>query len=403
MKCASCDLPSDANTLCCSGTCGSAFHISCLGKNNQQYKNALSTYMSKIPNLRWYCDGCILVHTSTQSLTVDLTNRLNDIKLIADDLLTKLNPSALTSQIGLENSTSSQKSDQTSQHDKSSSDLNGSFATAGSSDQMETDIASDTPYPNVNARPRKRPASPLLAPPPLSKKQNTTEFSPKSLADLLVKPMETKSAESLITVKTNLMRSIYISPFDPSTEPEHIMRHLKSNDDLKHIVPNIKCSKLLRINHHHPLTFVSFKLDVPRHHYDIITAPSIWQIDGKNPFTIKEFDVKFKGGAKPSGSTVNNNNNKSNNKSIAKTKAPAAPSSSNGQRNQRSSKTKNGGSRQPKKNVKPNSNGNFRQGQRKNFQIGCQKQCCSQMRSSCIPCTDHCVGSRCSHRPRNCR
>lgn len=70
------------------------------------------------------------------------------------------------------------------------------------------------------------------------------------------------------------MRSIYIAPFDPSTEPSHIMSHLESNDDLKHIIPNIVCKKLAKKNRR--MSFVSFKLVVPRHHYDIIVAPEIW-------------------------------------------------------------------------------------------------------------------------------
>ena len=116
------------------------------------------------------------------------------------------------------------------------------------------------------------------------------------LADLVAKPKEKKTREP-VTVKTNMMRSIYVSPFDPSTEASHIMSHLESNADLTHIISGIVCNKLARKNR--KISFVSFKLDVPRHHFDIIVDPKIWQMNGKDELTVKEFVDKTNSSTNP--------------------------------------------------------------------------------------------------------
>lgn len=400
MNCASCDLPSDANTLYCSGSCGLVYHISCLVKGNGQYKNALSTYMNKIPNLKWFCDECVSVHADTESLIEQLTDRLNDIKSFADYLLTKLNPSATTKQNDLNCSknsnppptpTPTNESEQNDQHEKSSSDSNDSFTSA-----VRMDV--DTPaavQSNVNTLPRKRHGSPLPAASSSSKQQKTKG----SLADLLLDPKQAKPADPKITVKTNMMRSIYISPFKPTTEPEDIMDILNGNADLKHIAPNIKCTKLLSKNHRAPLTFVSFKLDVPRFHYDIVASPAVWHVDGRAPISIKEFVVKDGAQRSSPASKSATNDKKPKNNVKSKPSAPAPKTN----RNTQSSKSKKGANRQKNGNVKPKSSPKRSHGQRQNFRNGCQKQCCSQTRPRCTPCTDHWEGNRWNLCPRSCR
>lgn len=84
-----------------------------------------------------------------------------------------------------------------------------------------------------------------------------------------------------------MIRSIYVTPFVSTATPADIMNILKSNDDLKHIVPNIVCTKLA--SERKKVSFVSFKLDVPRHHYDIIVNPAIWRTNGKDEITVKDF------------------------------------------------------------------------------------------------------------------
>lgn len=305
MNCAVCQDSADTNSLKCNGHCGNTFHLSCLATKNAQYKNALLGYMNKIPNLRWFCDKCVLLPIYTQDCIAELSNRLIDIKSFADNLLTLLNPSTSTTQDGIEDSTSNQQNGQTHHNN---ADLNGSIATASSvGDPMELspekssshrDVIHSSSLPStsdhVNTIPRgtKRPFELDLNPEssPLSKHIKLAGKQPISLADMVAKLKTVPATESnVVTVKTNLMRSIYITPFEPSIVPEDIMNHLKSNDDLKHIVPNIECTKLSSMRKNQRISFVSFKLDVPRHHYDIIVNPDIWKIDGKDEITIKDF------------------------------------------------------------------------------------------------------------------
>jgi hypothetical protein len=63
------------------------------------YKNALIGYLSKIPNLRWFCDSC----APQIYVTTELTKRLTDVKCFADKFLTMLTPSNSTTQT-IENS-----------------------------------------------------------------------------------------------------------------------------------------------------------------------------------------------------------------------------------------------------------------------------------------------------------
>lgn len=67
---------------------------------------------------------------------------------------------------------------------------------------------------------------------------------------------------------------------------------MESIEDLKFIVPNIVCTKLAKKNRRS--NFVSFKLDVPRHHYDIIVNPTIWHVNGDDKITVNEFIDKRK-------------------------------------------------------------------------------------------------------------
>lgn len=223
--------------------------------------------------------------------------RLDDIKSFADNVLTSLNSSTSTTQFDIDISTPTQ------QHDQNAAKLNGSASTQKSTLEpmdesplnsvlppgLNTSDSSSMHSANVNTRKRNL-TSPSPGTSPNSKHQKVADVRPSPLADLIAKPKEKIALEPKIAVKTNMVRSIYISPFDRSTEPAQIMRHLQSNDDLTFIVPDIFCTKLAKKNRR--ISFVSFKLDVPRHHFDTISDPAIWQTNGKNELTVKEFIEK---------------------------------------------------------------------------------------------------------------
>lgn len=389
MSCTTCHEPADGFILKCSGLCNGLFHISCLSTSNTHYKNALITsYFNKIPNLRWLCDNCIPLETDPkQHIISELTNRLTDIKAFADNLLTTLNSGNLTTQISIGNSTP-QRSEQNGLNAASS---NGSFTTAASQEDHLSPTKSSSPMDlsgssstllntNITTRGKRFRAqtSPGLS--PKSKQKKMAEEQPVSLADLIAKPKVKKVSEPIITMKTNMVRSIYITPFDPSTEPSHIMSHLESNENLKHIVPNIVCTKLVKKNQR--LSFVSFKLDVPRHHFDIVINPEIWQMNGKDEVTLKEFVDK-----RGHGSTENANNPFS-----------KPVSTQNRVKKQQPPRVKKSVKHQQTKPARSKSNGIQHHYQRQNFQHRCQKQCCSQPRPQCYRCNDHYEENRYGHR-----
>lgn len=391
MDCVSCNLPVDANALKCNGLCGGSFHISCLSSKNNNYKNALIGYVNKIPNLRWFCDSC----SSHIYITTELSKRLAGIKSFAESFLTTLTPSDMTTQ-KIESTKPAQSNEQKNQD---AVNLNGSFSTA-ISDSEVMDHQSESPpksqlslglnegatasslHSKVSSRKRI-----LLASPGVSQRQKQPKLDDKQpvpLADMVAKRTTGKATVEKIVVKTNMMRSVYISPFLPSTEPSDIIGHLELNGDLKHIIPNIKCTKLKRKNQR--VKFVSFKLDVPRHHYDILVNPAIWQFDGKDVLTIGEFIDKRASHGRSSAVDEFN---------------PFKPSTkSKGKNDRPSNMTNRNGTNRRQIAPAPKRMGMHQQ-QRPNFQHRCQKLCCNQPRPQCFNCHDRYGENRFGHRPRN--
>ena len=95
---------------------------------------------------------------------------------------------------------------------------------------------------------------------------------------------------------TKLSRSIYVTPFSPNTKTSHIIDHLNLFEHIKPLTNDFSISKLVKQNPGKlPLTFVSFKIDVPRQYFNKVANRKIWQPE----INVTEFVVK------PSRSTVN--------------------------------------------------------------------------------------------------
>lgn len=424
MDCDLCTLPAESNTLKCNGTCGNLFHVSCLASKNDTYKNALCGYLSKIPNLRWFCDSC----ASHIYVTTELTKQLTDIKCFADNFLTMLTPSNSTTQT-IVNTVPALSNEQ---FNRDASNLNGSFFTAISENEpMDHQSSSPTIQElplglnegastsslasMVTTRKRHLPASPGV-----SSRQNKhvklDDKQPVALANLIADPKIKNMPEPNIVVKTNMTRSIYISPFRPETEPSHIMNHLQLIGDLKHIVPNIVCTKLTRPKQR--VHFVSFKLEVPRHHYDILVNPAIWKFEGKDEVTISEFNENSAARDKAAANDRNPFSGPPRLNNIAKNHRSSSMLNRNRQHSAQSSQCM-GMHQQQRPNFKrpskiANKNSPNRQQfisaphhtcmhqqQCQNFQHRCQKQCCNQPRPQCFNCPDRCAENRFGHRPTN--
>ncbi|XP_031637005.1 uncharacterized protein LOC116349613 [Contarinia nasturtii] len=71
-------------------------------------------------------------------------------------------------------------------------------------------------------------------------------------------------------------KTVYISPFRPDTTVDDITDHLKSHQCYS-VVGDLKVIKLVSQNKDtRKLSFVSFKIEVPNHYFDIIMDSSIW-------------------------------------------------------------------------------------------------------------------------------
>lgn len=365
MNCATCKLAADTNVLNCNGSCGNAFHVTCLSTKNSQYKNSLLQYTNKIPNLRWYCDNCVSVPFDSQTfISTELTKQLTDIKIFVDKLLTSLNSGALTTQSDAASKTGSMIN-------QNEASANGSFATA-ESEAMEESLSANTSLHGTNGavpslsnhvttRKRQLPASPGAS--PNSKHQKVADLTqPKSLADMIAKKKPVSTTAPNVMLKTNMVRSIFLTPFNPDTEPSHIIGHLEANDDLKHIVSTVTCKKLARRKNR--ASFVSFKLDVPRHHYDTFVNPAIWPKNGDDELTVKEFVIKHTNDKLATTGGKNPFVNPANTPSQNQHQRPSNGRNRNGDGQLR----KNHG----------HANVKQQQPEVRNFQYRCQKLCCNR-------------------------
>ena len=97
------------------------------------------------------------------------------------------------------------------------------------------------------------------------------------------------NTSSSTTHTTNILRSLYVTPFSPFTKPEKVMEVLKGNDNLKNVMEGVKVKSLAstrKDKKDREMTFVSFKIDIPRQNYDIFVTSDVWK---EGNLTVKEF------------------------------------------------------------------------------------------------------------------
>lgn len=401
MNCTACKESIGTQFLKCDGICGNAFHITCLSATNTQYKAAIATYLTKIPNLLWFCDDCLAFQAGKNSQplspsTTELANRLTDVRLFLDNFLTTLVSSATTSTVTIGNAVTTQQSD-------GIIEISDDVFVSADPDQMEISPPKTKPSQqlhnsssssaasfasvstNLDAMPRKRQRqldTSLQSVSPQPKQPKVTANKSISLSEMIAnQPSELPSRPE---VKTHLVRSIYVSPFNPSIETADIKNYLKSIDDLKHIVQNIGCTKLMSDKRkNRRLSFVSFKLDVPRHHFDIISDPKIWQINGKNELTIKEFISKRETLARR----------------IAKNPFRMPKVNSMQQKTKNSNGISIKGQRIQNLKIEPAPK--FQPVQHRQRPTQCQKLCCSQPKPKCHRCHEFCAENLHGRRLKN--
>lgn len=188
-------------------------------------------------------------------------------------------------------------------------------------------------------------------------------------------------------VDTKLMRSVYLTPFSPSTEPADVINHLNRNAIVRPLSSDFKITKLVKKNNKMELSFVSFKLDVPRQYFDMITAVDIWpEFITATQFNDKS--VKPSAPANRSSSIVNPKNRSQQQNLTSKAAHPKSKNSSGTVRNQRLKPALQTSNRQF--NIQPRKS----QRQRKLPNM-CQKSCCQTNRHRTVVkrqnngCRDH--------------
>ena len=271
-------------------------------------------------------------------------------------------------------------------------------------DQSPSTIGFPDDASKVTVRP-KRPFNDITMTeenPQIAKQQKVNKIT---LADLIAKKkVETKTKPNEST--SNLTRSLYVSPFDPSTKTTDIMDLLSENDDLKQIIDSVNVISLASKRKNHKLTFVSFKIDIPRQHYNQIADSDVWIIgendSNKIPLIVKEFIQKHKSDKK----VASDKNVTANRKNDATKNSPKSKNTNGSVKTQKSRPEAQVTKRhvnkkavhrpQPSRRPKPKQ------------QNVCQRDCCPNkrpqpiVRNLCNSCTGHCGGNRYDSQPRYC-
>lgn len=320
-----CDICTDqlsgTSVMKCYGICGRSFHIPCLassGEGNAQYKNALSTYLSKIPNLHWYCENCHplslnrivtsfvdqqkLLHSVVPPMT-NISNRNETDKTGNSDLHSEndgltfplqtatidLNQQQipltdnlpLAESMDLEAEINDVQTEHESQHTNTSDFSPSTFASEFWS-RVHASVLPSHIVGNTNINTRKRGRSPTI------NNDSAKRAAPGTSGTFSLSKFVVNRENGENTIRDSarpsplikkVSRSLYLTPFDPKTMPNDIITHLNTFEHLQHITNEFTCTKLVKRNRFKsklPLTFVSFRLDVPRQHYDTVAAQHMW-------------------------------------------------------------------------------------------------------------------------------
>lgn len=358
--CSICSDPVANNTkdvINCYGSCGKSFHISCLARENSSYSKSLHNYLAKIKNLHWYCDSCttlpingtaasqiqyetlIAGFQSTLQSQLDQINLFNTAVSAKNDVsahdkqqivtpphqpqvdtstgILTPNPSQSTENvidIASQNTTSAADTAHTDNLPERD-DINKSIITIMETEEITEPIPlSDRIVLKLKRRLSTSSRSEQQKSNPSKKKRSKWEVtnattnadgktpskknskSPKALSEkVTVNPVGVRAPKSSLDEK----REVYVTPFLPDTSVNHILSHLHSIKSLSSIMDKIECVKLVKKKMKmDKLTFVSFKIVVPKRYVTFLTHKSVWpsgltveHFNGKTPPTAK-IDIK---------------------------------------------------------------------------------------------------------------
>lgn len=92
------------------------------------------------------------------------------------------------------------------------------------------------------------------------------------------------------SIDKKLLRSVYLTPFVIGTESSHILEHLNGVTHIQPLTHDFVITKLAKRKPRkgQQLTFISFKVDVPRQHYDTVLSNGNWPKE----INVKEFFPK---------------------------------------------------------------------------------------------------------------
>lgn len=311
-NCILCAQPADniKDSIRCYGFCAKSFHLSCLSKENANYKKSIVDLLSKIKNIHWYCDICdTLSVNGIASSLVSSAKLITDLKSTLRPLLDQPIKSKLSQ---LSKSETAIFNFYPGKHDANAAD--GEIPTIIIDEPNDTKQSSSVPVSpalrKVVKLKRRRANSlsvnhePFSKSTALSKKLNhrsTVNSKPTSslqskmgISNTTTIPLQSKIFDvknergSTINSKLYDTKTIYLSPFLPDTTVNDISNHIKSHQ-CYNVVGDLNITKLVSDNKNtNKLSFVSFKIDVPNRYFDIMVDRSIWP----SGVTAKEFEVK---------------------------------------------------------------------------------------------------------------
>ena len=316
--------------LPCQGECGHSFHISCLTMTNEHIKTDIITLLINIPGLSWTCNQCVPVGVmlgkmmtmisecvaSVNQLKMEFNAGKSSPKPIIDDIsILENSVSMLTIADGIVSSGGNNNNNNSNVNKNDNMDTTyvnvappsippaqpNPFSVKPANEKLKKTIAGkrrlvDTTVSNIfdSTNGKKMRANDLFSSNNNKNKNNRPAADLPSICALVNDNIERnrfkRSNRHPAIAIEQPTRDIYVSPFNPDTEPDDIIACLKNKSNTRHFADNIKCSKLVQqFRDPFSYNFVSFKLTVPAKYYDRMVSSSVWP----KQITAKEFQPKY--------------------------------------------------------------------------------------------------------------
>lgn len=287
--------PAGASAIKCSGICGNSFHISCLSKDNNAYKNGLIKLIANIPNLNWYCDNCLpFTLNGLATCFTDCTKQIAQLSTTLAPFLEQLTTTRTPDHVSAVDNQQQTVApivefvpsvSNASDIGGGAMDTSANYSTVnGDSDSIRYIgyAAPDTP-PRLHTVSTKRKLSDEVDATISSTKQQRLNGQANVRAASVNSTSRPSNSSNQTTpdvfpVARNPFaktRSLYVSGYPPSTTVDDIMNHIANKKLDKNDI--WRCDRLVSpFKRAHDLTFVSFKITEPEKCFETYANRALW-------------------------------------------------------------------------------------------------------------------------------